>query len=280
MSTTTITYIFSGGDLTQLTSVLLASPPGISPAFGVQRQDTGAIVVASGQTPDAGGTPGTYTFTFTDPAPGLLYTAYLQRAYRGQTTYKQIVKAGGGDTLSRYCTLDEATTIAASLVTIPAWLAANSLQQFAALAQATQDIDQAIRYQGRRYAPEPDQVLEFPRVAYEHGGAFSANAFPFDSTACLSSSGDTIWDWDSVDKVAVVPQRVKIACVLQADCVLDGTRMRALDQIGLGLKSQTTGGMSESYGDITAAGGPVGSALCRRAYQIMQAYQLCSGKLL
>ncbi|TFG89000.1 MAG: hypothetical protein E4H18_01075, partial [Hyphomicrobiales bacterium] len=62
-------------------AVLLSDPTG---AYGVKRNDTDAAVVADGTAMnEIGG--GYYAHTFTDPAPGLSYTGWVEYTYEGET---------------------------------------------------------------------------------------------------------------------------------------------------------------------------------------------------
>jgi hypothetical protein len=55
-------------------SVVLCDPTG---TYGIKRNDTNAVVVPAG-TPLAREGVGVYSYTFTEPAPGLTYTAYIK----------------------------------------------------------------------------------------------------------------------------------------------------------------------------------------------------------
>lgn len=69
------------GVLTDVTSAVLSDPAG---AYGVKRDDTSAAVVADG-TAMTHVSAGVYEYTFTEPAAGLAYTAYVEIVYDGQT---------------------------------------------------------------------------------------------------------------------------------------------------------------------------------------------------
>lgn len=69
------------GVLTDVTSAKLSDPTG---AYGVKRDDTGAVVVADG-TDMVHESTGTYSYTFTEPADGLSYTGYVEFVYGGNT---------------------------------------------------------------------------------------------------------------------------------------------------------------------------------------------------
>lgn len=89
MSQTTINFTATGGDPTQISSVVLSEP--VAAAFGIQRTDTLATVVAAG-TPFVQDSPGVYHYTFTDPDLSLVYNAWVKVVYRGVTYWQQIIK--------------------------------------------------------------------------------------------------------------------------------------------------------------------------------------------
>jgi hypothetical protein len=84
-----------------------------------------------------------------------------------------------------------------------------------------------------------------------------------------------IWDWDPENNVAVVPQLVKVACLLQADSILDGTHQKRVEAYAAGLASVGVGSMNKSFRPDAKP-----SALCERALRIMSQYRLRSGSLL
>jgi hypothetical protein len=86
VATRTITFTHKvDGTATDVTGTpLLSSPDG---TFGVKRNDTAAIVVADG-TALVRSSAGVYSYTFTEPAAGLAYTAYIEWIYGGET-YRQ-----------------------------------------------------------------------------------------------------------------------------------------------------------------------------------------------
>jgi hypothetical protein len=82
MATRTITFRHEvNGSLANATSVVLSDPTG---AFGVKRNDTSAVVVVDATAMTNSGT-GIYSYTFTEPAAGLAYTAYIEWVYGGET---------------------------------------------------------------------------------------------------------------------------------------------------------------------------------------------------
>lgn len=80
MSTLTKTFRVDG-ILTDMGDVYLSSA---DEAYGIRRNDTGAVVIADGTQMTAVST-GVYVYTFTDPAYGLSYTYVLEFTYGGET---------------------------------------------------------------------------------------------------------------------------------------------------------------------------------------------------
>jgi hypothetical protein len=87
MGTRTIerNWYIDGLGLTDPTSMTLIDPTG---AYGVKRDDTNATVVAAGTAMTKLST-GLFAYTFTEPAPGLAYTAWVRVIYLGTTYYFQ-----------------------------------------------------------------------------------------------------------------------------------------------------------------------------------------------
>ena len=79
--------------LTNMTSVELEDP---TDTYGVKRDDTDAVVVASG-TAMTLISPGIYEHEFTDPAFNLTYTYYLKVVYSGETYYIENTFDGPSD---------------------------------------------------------------------------------------------------------------------------------------------------------------------------------------
>lgn len=275
MSSTTIRFRLTvNGAATDATSVVLRDP---TEAFGVRRTDTDAVVVAAGTAMEQVGT-GVYEYAFEDPAAGLTYNYWVEYVYAGQTLRLERNLAGPVplDEGSSYCTLEEADQIAAALPGLASFKAATDDARTAALLGATIDVDDSGRFQGRRY--DPAQALEFPRVAY--GDAASA--------ACASLTEGAygacvVWDLDA-DGEPIVPLAVKRATVYQADAILDGKLAKALDDIFVGVASESLGSMSVSYRDpaqaLAAIGAGAGGGLCRQAARALARYALASGRLL
>ena len=87
MATRVITHRFEVDDvLTDPTSVKLSDPTG---TYGVKRDDTDAVVVADG-TAMTNQSTGVYQYSFTEPAAGLEYTAYVEVVYDGATYWQEV----------------------------------------------------------------------------------------------------------------------------------------------------------------------------------------------
>jgi hypothetical protein len=259
-----------------------ATPSGVS-LRSLVRTDTGAAV-AGVSTPaafDAAG-GGVYTFSFTDPAPGLTYRyVYRVTFASGQLYEVTATSAGAASDAPAYLTVSEAAALAATLPAslLAAFLALGSdAAKAAALAQATADVDAAGPWQGRRYAA--GQALEFPRVPWESAEALvtyppaGGVRYPVGNPSGLASA---VWDWDAATHAPVVPRAVKVAVLHQANAIAAGTRAERLDAQHDGLASQSVGGLSESY--LPAAGGGE-RAVCRAAAQLLRPYRLRGGRML
>ena len=168
----------------------------------------------------------------------------------------------------------DADAIAALLpaALIPAYLALSDATAKAdLLAAASYDIDTACRFQGRKY-DVISQVLEFPRVAYESSTRILPNTGP---VPIASAWSDVVWDFDPVALVAVVPAKVLMAVIYQANYLAGGEDSRVNDQF-VGLKGERVGSLSAEYGPSEA----MKTGLCRRAWQLVKRYRLQSGRLL
>ena len=167
-----------------------------------------------------------------------------------------------------YNTLASANALADEMPNLSAWAAATDAAKGDALKLARFRVDRAHRYQGRRYLA--NQRLEFPRVAYDGGAAVHQDT---------ATSPSTIWDWDEANETAVAPLDVKMAELFEANSILAADRDRIADAIANGLKSQSTGSLSETYDRLprSSSGAPV---LCRDAEMLMQQYRAASGRLL
>lgn len=160
-----------------------------------------------------------------------------------------------GTPISQTPTGDTYVTIAGvsalvDVATLPGWSAANDTQRAAALLAATLDVDASGRFQGRKY--DAAQELEFPRQADEL----------------------TVWDLDD-DEAAVVPRKVKLATIYQAESLLaDPARQGRLQAIADGVVSQGIGSANESYRSVITT-----SALCARSMALLAAYRLRGGRV-
>jgi hypothetical protein len=279
MSTTTFQTTLSPDDAT---AAVMSDPTG---AFGVRRTDTNAVLVAAGAAADHPSTT-FYQKTITDPAAGIPYEAWFKLTVGTDTIYRRVLKMSGGaesDTLS-YLTV---TKLRALLARMPAAMfprlsAGSDAAVLAGAVQASIDIDAAGPWQGRKYqiawGTTAEQVLEFPRVAYDDGAAWPWG-YPLPTTP-TPGGGVVVWDWDVVNRVAVVPAKVEEACLYQSEDVLAGSRAKRIQAIADGLASVATGSLSESYRTALAASGGVPGILCLRAEQIMKQYRLKQGRIL
>lgn len=175
--------------------------------------------------------------------------------------------------MAAYLTSTDADTLAAAMPTadVSAYVAASTAQKTAALEAASERIDTAMRYQGRKY--DLEQVLEFPRLAY--GSGTIGTQLPAPPYPPNVSVGSTIWDWDSDANEAIVPSHVKRACLLEANSILAGTRDGRLDAIHDGLAGQSIGSASETYTKSDGAA----QTLCRKAMVLMDYYRLRTGEM-
>ncbi len=240
--------------------------------IGIVRTDTSAVVVAPGTAVTHTGT-GTYTYTVTDPAYGLTYVATWAVTIQGETYTVAQTKAGTAMPGTTYLALAAAKVLRGTLPPMRHWDATADDARAAALVQASSDIDQAQRYQGRKF--KHDQVQQFPRLAYGGNGfpGYGPLGWGYDGN-CGGGSPRTVWDWDEVNKVAVVPADVLAACLWQADWIL-GDHVARLDEQHAGVKSQQAAGVGESYGPSEG----LATGLCRRAWQLVWKYRLVSGEL-
>lgn len=263
MSTTTIRFTFwVNGALANAAAVVLRDPAN---SFGVRRTDTSAAVVAAGAVMTHSGL-GTYEYSFADPAPGLVYNYWVEVLYDGATYRfeRNQSAAPATDAAASYLTIDEANQIAAALPGLASWAAASADAKARSLAQATDEADHAMPYQGRRY--EFSQAREFPRVAYDDFAHFGQPAGP-----------SVVWDVDAATGAPIVPLDVRRAVVCQADAILGGARNARLDAQHDGVVYQLIEGAAESY--KSTAGPGVQTGLCREAYALLRQYRLKSGRL-
>jgi hypothetical protein len=186
-----------------------------------------------------------------------------------------------------YLTVADAADLAAAApaALVAAYLAlATDDAKAAALAQASADVDQ-LRFQGRRY--DPAQLLEFPRVPYPSGDSLVTDwRFAGRAGGAVVAGGRTgdaageVWDWDAAANAPVVPRAVKLATLLQAAAIAEGTLDARLDARHGGLASQGVGSVNESYRDPGKAGVSPVDGVCRRAAVLLAQYRLKSGRLL
>ena len=144
------------------------------------------------------------------------------------------------------------------------------------LMTATLDIDNAMRFQGRKY--DPDQEREFPRVPRgqtpnQFGSAIS-DPIPYPSPLGRIE----VWDWDPANDVPIVPQKVLIAVLFQAAWLMQPQYAQRLEDIRSGLAAQairTSHEMNIKSGEAAAGGF---SGLGDRAQRIMDFYRLKTGR--
>jgi hypothetical protein len=156
-------------------------------------------------------------------------------------------------------------------------LAALSDAELTALAyQASADVDNAMRYQGRKV--DPTQVMEFPRVAYSSTPGVNQFGMPLAGPASLPLVADSVvWDWDETTQAAVVPAAVKLAVIHQMVWILTPGNAERWAAIRSGLASQGIGSGNESY---AADAAQRVTGLAPRAEQVMRRYRLATGRLL
>lgn len=183
--------------------------------------------------------------------------------------------------MEAYLTEEEVQTLGTPLAAViggmPALLALGGDSLVAVLGLASNDVDRAMPYQGRKYAPL--QVLEFPRIPY---GSFTRRDqnMPVGAELALNSPALMVWDWDATNNVPIVPDAVKLACLLQGAWIMsaDGkAATKRLEAIRSGLASQQIGTAQEAY-NLAAA--TAGGGLCQRSGQIMATYALRSGSMM
>lgn len=184
------------------------------------------------------------------------------------------ITSNAGD-LPSYVSLADYAALGPQLPALPRLAAAADNVKLAAFVQATCDIDTAMAYQGRRY--EADQATEFPRVIDP------TLVYAFDALSDISDelAARHVWDWDTTERAAVVPTKVKLATIFQADAIVSGVLKARLDRAATGLTGQSTGSLSESYAQPLTPGDllPL-DKLCPRSLSIMSRYEARSGGLL
>jgi hypothetical protein len=165
-----------------------------------------------------------------------------------------------------YLSDTEADIVAATLPALEAWPTATSSEKTKALQRASSDVDNAMPYQGRKYAS--DQVNQFPRVPYDEPPGTSA--FDGDPRGSVS-------DWDADANEAVVPDDVLLAVLVQADAILVNDREPRLAAQHDGVVYNQAGSVAESYKQTEGPG--VTTGLCRAAWVLLRKYRLKSGRM-
>ena len=174
-------------------------------------------------------------------------------------------------TSTTYLDLSDANDLADTLPPLSGWAGASDDEKTRALLQASADIDVSMPFQGRKY--DTDQILEFPRRAYDDPPTGALTGVNFDA-----SSAPVVWDWDSDANEAIVPPAVQTATLYQADSIQTGDREARLDVQHDGVVYNLTGTLAESYKQTPGNG--VRTGLCRRAWMLMRKYRRRSGELL
>lgn len=239
--------------------------------FGIKRADTGEIIVRAGEPFTRSGV-GSYAFELADPIAGVTYIYARRLLLNGNTQHKTAsVLATAVNVLPSYMTLAEADAMAASLPKLDAYKAADANGRQQLLAGATMRVDASRRWQGRKY--HLDQVLEFPRIPHPRYLPLQ-NGY----VQPVSPSYTRVWDWDAINKTAVVPARVKLAVLYEADAMGDGERDRIIAAVSAGLTAQNTGSLSEQYRQMNAGQMNV-AALCPQADNLVRGYRIVTGEL-
>ncbi len=143
----------------------------------------------------------------------------------------------------------------------------------ALLLQASDDVDRAMRYQGRRY-DSTAQATEFPRVAYEPSNAVLPNVGSLGVGG--GAWGSTVWDYDVATGLPVVPPAVLAAVLYQAAYLAAGEGDDADDQ-HRGIRGRGTGSVRQ---EADLANRFNESGLCRRAWRQVWRYRLTGGRLM
>jgi hypothetical protein len=169
-----------------------------------------------------------------------------------------------------YVTVEDAEDYLAAITYIDAWDAADAATQLRALLQASDQID-ALPLAGMPYADwlvgqRNQQERAFPRIALDD---------PAEWPAPRRSASGTLWDQDA-DGDAVVPERVKRACVLQALMLLARPdRLARIQDQADGMTYQAAGGSTEMYDAAKAV-----RVVCAEAMLLLRPYLLKSGNII
>lgn len=172
-----------------------------------------------------------------------------------------------------YISIEAARDYFAALPGLAAMAALDDAPLAALLLAAANDIDAAMRYQGRKAASS--QIREFPRVAYGR----PVNQWPSDF-AFARDSDAVVYDWDADTNTAIVPESVKLATLYQAAWLQQPANAARLEAIRSGLASQSIGSASESYAKPAELAELGQTGLSDRAARIMERYRLKTGRLL
>lgn len=242
--------------------------------YGVRRADTQAVVVAAGTAMTRDGL-GLYSYTLASYVQGLTYEYSTAATVGGRVYYyaKRLVApveiVSTDDGSGAYLTIAQADALAATLPGLPAYRALSDVSKKSGfLLQASDDVDNGMRYQGRKY--DPTKARQFPRIQ-------GNGTWPVGGPWVTTGQTGGIWDWDSATDAAVVPADVLKAVLYQADYLAAGAWKQTADMIHAGITLDQGGGTMQQY---NAASAGAKSGLCREAYQIMQKYRLRSGALL
>lgn len=284
MSDTTVTFSFPTPGLASLMGIWsVADGRLVHASTGVLLADNQANRELAGIAGDDSDEPGDYVFEVPagTAAATLTLKIYLNPEWIDDEAAVGVTDPlfwdGSGftgtpvESIGAYLTVAQANVLAMQMpaALVSSYNAADATARGNALVAASYSIDNAMKYQGRRY--DPSQALEFPRVAY---GSTSSPQAALNYPASSLVAG-TIWDWDNTENAAVVPPAVKRACLLEADSILAGTRAGTLQAQHDGLASQGVGSINESYrGDAEI------KPLCLAAHQLMNRYRLRSGQML
>jgi hypothetical protein len=186
---------------------------------------------------------------------------------------------GSGSSTTAYLSSSAALALAATLppAMLVAFLAsANAAYLDGALLLASDRID-SLRYQGRK--ADPAQAREFPRLARESGSNLNLVGVDYATIIAPFTTRTVaeIWDWDAANQVAIVPPKVLMACLFEANSILDGQRDQLINAQRDGLARQDVGGMEEIYRE--GATKEWGMKLCAVARDYLFEYRMKSGQI-
>lgn len=171
--------------------------------------------------------------------------------------------------MTPYITIEQADELSARVADIAAWSAATDEQKLAALLQASDEID-TLQLAGVPYGDwlagrTGSQERAFPRFVPDE---------PFDWPLPRISAGGIVRDLDE-DGEAIVPARVKLACLLQAMAIIrEPGRLARLEDQAQNVAGQSAAGVSETY-DLSRPQ----QVLCLQAMAQMRPYILRSGRI-